>query len=227
MTRAILTDIEGTTSSLDFVKQTLFPYARRHIATFLREHADDPRLTAHLDEVRNLGEAPDADLEQVIDLLIRWIDEDRKLTPLKAIQGLIWEHGYRSGDFEGHVHEDAVVALRAWHASGLGLYVYSSGSVHAQQLLFGHTRFGDLTPLFSGWFDTRIGAKIETGSYQRIAAEIGMPAADILFLSDIEAELDAAHAAGMATIQLVRDREPDLSAAHRQVRDFTTIGNPK
>lgn len=220
MIRAIVTDIEGTTSSLSFVKDVLFPYARRHIAAFIRDHVDDPRVRPHLEAVRELSGHPAADLGQIITQLIQWIDEDRKATPLKALQGLIWEHGYASGDFAGHVYEDAVVALRDWHRRGIALYVYSSGSVHAQKLLFAHTAHGDLTPLFKGWFDTRIGAKVEADSYRRIAAEIGIPPAEILFLSDIGAELEAARAAGMQTLQLVRDGQPDPQAAHPQVHSF-------
>ncbi len=223
MTRAVLTDIEGTTSSLAFVKEVLFPYARRHIAGFVRDHADDARVRAHLDEARTLAGLPDAGDDQVAAELVAWIDADRKATPLKALQGLIWEHGYHAGDFEGHIYDDAVAALRRWHDQGIALYVYSSGSVHAQKLLFAHTRFGDLTPLFSGYFDTRIGAKADAASYRHIVAEIGVPPGEVLFLSDIVQELDAARSAGLQTCQLVRDGEPDPSAPHRQVRTFDDI----
>jgi enolase-phosphatase E1 len=224
MTRAVLTDIEGTTSSLSFVKDVLFPYARRHIAGFVRDHAFDARVRAHLDDARALAGLTAADDDRIVAELVAWIDEDRKATPLKALQGLIWEHGYRAGDFTGHVYADAVEVLRRWHQQGIALYVYSSGSVHAQQLLFAHTGHGDLTPLFSGWFDTRIGAKLETESYRRIAAEIGVPAAEILFLSDITGELDAARAAGMRTCQLVRDGAIDPAAPHRQAANFHEVG---
>jgi enolase-phosphatase E1 len=201
----------------------LFPYARRHIAGFVRDHASDAQVRAHLDEARALAGLTDAGDERVVAELVAWIDEDRKATPLKALQGLIWEHGYRTGDFTGHVYVDAVEALRRWRDRGIALYVYSSGSVHAQKLLFAHTRFGDLTPLFSGWFDTRIGAKVDAGSYRRIVEEIGVPPAEVLFLSDIDRELDAAQSAGLQTWQLVRDTEPDPSAPHRQVTTFDDI----
>ncbi len=223
MTRAVLTDIEGTTSSLSFVKEVLFPYARRHLADFVREHDGDPEVRAQLDAARALAGIEGADDARVVGELIAWIDADRKATPLKALQGLIWEHGYRVGDFQGHVYEDAVAGLHRWHAAGIALYVYSSGSVHAQKLLFAHTAFGDLTPLFSGYFDTRIGAKGEAESYRRIVAATGIEAGDMLFLSDIVAELDAARAAGLETCQLVRDGEPDPAASHRQVRSFDEI----
>lgn len=223
MTRVVLTDIEGTTSSLSFVKEVLFPYARRHLKGFVRDHADDPEVRAQLDATRALAGLEDADDARIVAELIAWIDADRKATPLKALQGLVWEHGYRAGDFQGHVYDDAVAGLRRWHAAGIALYVYSSGSVHAQKLLFAHTAFGDLTPLFSGYFDTRIGAKGEVESYRRILAETAVEPGDMLFLSDIVAELDAARAAGLETCQLVRDGEPDPATTHRQARSFDEI----
>ncbi len=222
MIRAVLTDIEGTTSSIAFVKEVLFPYARAHMEDFIRRHHDDPRVAPHLDEVRAML-GGDADLDDVCRQLIRWIDEDRKITPLKALQGLIWEAGYREGILRAHVYDDAVDALRRWHERGLRLYVYSSGSVHAQKLFFAHTTAGDLTPLFSGYFDTTVGAKTDPASYRRIAREIGLPPGEILFLSDVAAELDAAREAGMATCQLVRDGLPEAGAAHRQVDSFDAI----
>ena len=223
MIRAIVTDIEGTTSSLSFVKDVLFPYARAHMAAFVREHAQDPDVALQLEAVRR--EAGDAALKQeaVIEQLIVWIDQDRKITPLKALQGMIWEEGYRRGDFQGHVYPDAARTLRDWNARGLDLYVYSSGSVQAQKLLFGHTGFGDLTPLFAGYFDTNVGGKLEVGSYRAIAMSIGLVPAEILFLSDVCAELDAAAAAGCRTRWLVRGGVPDPNAAHLQVRDFGDI----
>jgi enolase-phosphatase E1 len=223
MIRAVLTDIEGTTSALSFVKDVLFPYARRNLDRFVREHAGEVQVAALLDEARREMEQPAAGLDAVIAQLIDWIDRDRKVTPLKALQGLIWEAGYAAGDFTGHVYEDAVTMLRAWQARGLRLYVYSSGSVHAQKLLFAHTPYGDLTSLFSGYFDTRVGAKVEAPSYQRIAGQIGTAPEKILFLSDIVTELDAARGAGMRTCQLVREGGLDPASAHRQVKDFTHI----
>lgn len=230
MIRAIVTDIEGTTTSLSFVKDELFPYARARIADFVRERAAQPEVARELEQVRAVmarergGAADGIGLDDITRQLLRWIDEDRKVTPLKQLQGLIWEQGYRAGELFGHLYDDAVQALRRWHAQGLGLYVYSSGSIHAQKLLFGHTAVGDLTPLFSGYFDTTTGAKQDVESYRRIASAIGLPAAEILFLSDIEAELDAAREAGMQTCQLVREGELEMAAAHRQVRGFSDIG---
>jgi enolase-phosphatase E1 len=222
MIRAILTDIEGTTSSLSFVKEVLFPYARAHLADFVRAHGEEAEVRELLDEVGRVCGAQLND-EQAIAQLIRWIDEDRKVTPLKSLQGLIWEAGYREGAYRGHVYADAARRLGEWRERSLALYIFSSGSVHAQQLLFRHTEYGDLTPLFSGFFDTHIGAKQEADSYRRIAEKIGLPPADILFLSDIAGELDAAREAGLATCQLVREGPISGGAVHPQARDFDAI----
>ena len=222
MIKVILTDIEGTTSSLSFVKDILFPYARAHLAGYVGAHRDTPEVRRCLDDVRTLAGATLTDA-QVVEQLIRWIDEDRKITPLKTLQGLIWESGYQSGAFQGHVYADAADNLRAWKQRGVRLFVYSSGSVYAQKLIFGHTAFGDLTPLFEGYFDTTVGGKREADSYRKIAAAINVPPQDILFLSDIKEELDAATAAGMQSVWLVRDGEIDVQATHRQVRDFNAI----
>jgi enolase-phosphatase E1 len=220
--KAIVTDIEGTTSSIRFVHEVLFPYARERMAAFVRAHASEPGVAAQLDAVRReAGEA--LDLDGVIQQLIAWIDADRKITALKALQGMIWEAGFRNRDFTGHVYQDAVRHLKDWHAQGIALYVFSSGSVQAQQLLFGYSDAGDLRGLFSGYYDTRIGAKREASAYTAIAEDIGMLPAEILFLSDIEGELDAARAAGMQTVWLVREGEPDPAAAHPQVTDFDAI----
>lgn len=222
MTQAIVTDIEGTTSSLSFVKDVLFPYARAHLPDFVRQHNLEPEVKALLDDARQIS-GTELDNEQLIAQFIAWIDSDQKITPLKTLQGLIWQDGYRQGAFKGHIYPDAAECLKAWHAKGYALYVYSSGSVYAQKLLFGHTEYGDLTPLFSGYFDTHIGGKQDLASYRAIAQQIKLPAADILFLSDIEAELNAARAAGFATYWLVREQTIDSSAAHRQVNDFAAI----
>lgn len=223
MIRAILTDIEGTTSSIAFVKQVLFPYAREHMAEFIKTHATDTQVRNLLDAVcTEAGRILSG--EEIIAQLIQWIDEDKKITPLKLLQGMLWEQGYRVGDFSGHVYEDAVKKLREWQEQGIRLYIYSSGSVPAQQLLFGHTDHGDLTPWFSGYFDTRTGSKRDADSYRRISEAIDLPAAEILFLSDSAEELDAARAAGMQTLQLVRVEDGAMpSPNHKQARDFSEI----
>ncbi|TAK64196.1 acireductone synthase [Methylobacter sp.] len=222
MIKAIVTDIEGTTSSILFVKDVLFPYARVNLANFVRSHADDSQVKPLLKDVCNeVGNQ--LSTEQIIAQLIQWIDEDKKVTPLKSLQGLIWEAGYRQSDFKGHIYPDAAANLKAWKAEGLDLYIYSSGSVYAQKLLFAHTKYGDLTPLFSGYFDTHIGGKKEKESYDNIAEQLAMPANQLLFLSDIKEELDAAKAAGFETIWLTRNNTPDPQAEHRQVNSFDQI----
>jgi enolase-phosphatase E1 len=222
MIRAIVTDIEGTTSSLSFVKDVLFPYAREHLPAFIAAHGQEPEVQKLLEDVSAAAGRP-LDRAQAVQQLLQWIAEDRKATPLKTLQGLIWEEGYRQGDYQGHIYDDAAQALRSWHEQGMRLYVYSSGSVHAQKLLFGHTALGDLTPLFSGYFDTNIGAKQDSASYRSIAEHIGLPANEILFLSDIEAELNAARSAGMQTRWLVREGELGVDPPHRQVQSFDQI----
>lgn len=193
MAKAVLTDIEGTTSSIAFVTDTLFPYARARLADWIAAHAEE--ATPILKDVPG----------DPIETLTRWIDEDRKETALKTLQGLIWAEGYADGTLKGHVYLDAVEALRRWHADGLRLYVYSSGSIAAQKLIFRHSNAGDLTPLFSGYFDTTTGPKKEAESYSRIAAEIGLPVQDILFLSDSVPEIEAARAAGLQTCLVDRE----------------------
>jgi len=223
MIKAIVTDIEGTTSSLSFVKDVLFPYACDHLLAYISSHAEEPAVREQLEAVaREAGR--ELTLDEAIAQLRLWVKEDKKVAPLKTLQGMIWEAGYRAGDFTGHVYEDAARNLRAWHDKGVQLYIYSSGSVQAQQLLFGHSDFGDLTPLFSGYFDTHIGHKRESSSYEVIASEIGIRAGDILFLSDNLEELDAARTAGMQTRWLVRDAdEVEPNAPHPQVKDFDAI----
>ena len=218
---AILTDIEGTTTPISFVAEVLFPYARTHLAAFLRDHAEDPAVRESLDAARALAGKPELDIAGVTELLIQWIDEDRKATPLKDLQGLIWADGYVAGAFQGDLYPDVLPALIQWRESSRGLYIYSSGSVASQRLLFGHSIHGDLIPLFSGYFDTRIGPKIETDSYRRIAAEIGTAPESILFLSDSEKELDAARQAGLQTIRLARDGA--VESSHPVHDSFATI----
>lgn len=222
MIKAIVTDIEGTTSSLSFVKDVLFPYARAHLPDFIRKHKDEAEVESLLADARREVGA-ELDIEQLIAQFIDWIDRDQKITPLKSLQGLIWEAGYRQGDFNGHIYEDAARKLQTWNSQGYALYVYSSGSVYAQKLLFGHTEYGDLTPLFSDYFDTHIGGKREAESYSRIAERIRLQPEEILFLSDIKEEVDAASQAGFNVCWLVRDQLIDASAEHRQVGDFDAI----
>ncbi len=222
MIKAVITDIEGTTSSIDFVHQTLFPYAKARMRAFLRENAGDDRVQQLLQDVEQI-EKSDLSINEAADVLERWIAEDKKITPLKALQGMVWNVGYNSGELKGHVYDDTPEYLKRWHAQGLQLYVYSSGSVEAQKLIFGHTAFGDLTPLFSGYFDTLVGGKREAESYRRILERIGHAAEDVLFLSDVGEELDAARAAGIQTCQLLRDDKAVPAPAHPQARSFADV----
>ncbi|MFD2190915.1 acireductone synthase [Pistricoccus aurantiacus] len=222
MIRAVVTDIEGTTGSIRFVHEVLFPYAKRHLADFLRQRQEDVEVARQIAATRQLAQEPAADLARVIEILEGWIAEDRKATPLKALQGMVWAKGYRNGDFTGHVYPDAFDALARWHAQGIALYVFSSGSVQAQQLLFGHSDMGNLTPLFEGYFDTTIGPKKETASYRCIVEALRREAAEVLFLSDVVEELDAAKAAGLHTLQLAR--EPGMTTGvHPVVASFEEI----
>lgn len=222
MIKAIVTDIEGTTSSIDFVHQSLFPYAKQHMRAFLRAQAGNDEVQRQLAEVER-QENRDLSLGEAADVLEQWIAEDRKYTPLKALQGMIWRQGYEAGELKGHVYPDTPEALRRWQGEGRKLYVYSSGSEEAQRLIFGYSDAGDLTPLFSGYFDTRIGGKREAASYRNILKQISLPGEEVLFLSDIAEELDAAQAAGMKTCQLLRDERTKPAAGHAQVGKLTDV----
>jgi len=220
--RAILLDIEGTTSSIAFVHETLFPYAARALPAFVRQRSQQPEVATLLDEVRAEAGEADAGIDRVIEILGEWIAEDRKVTPLKTLQGMIWKKGYENGELRGHVYADAVTNMRKWAKAGIGLSIYSSGSVDAQRLLFGHSEAGDLRSLISEYFDTRIGGKREASSYRRISRTLAIRGEDILFLSDVAEELDAAAQAGMRTVQLVRD-ERVIPGAHKTVADFDSV----
>jgi len=222
MIRVILTDIEGTTSSISFVHEVLFPFAAKHLPDFVTSNQDEPAVAEQLDAVATSSGVERSNVEGLVEVLQQWIREDRKETALKALQGMVWEQGYQQGELKGHIYPDAADYLQRWHDRGLRLFVYSSGSVKAQKLIFGFTTEGDFTPFFSGYFDTRIGGKKEPGSYRNILAELGVEPATVLFLSDVEAELEAAEAAGMKTAWLVR--EGDLPDTGRFVaRDFSEV----
>lgn len=228
MIATIITDIEGTTSSIAFVKDVLFPFARRALPAFVARHGREPDVRRWLDAAAlDIGGVVADDC--LVEILQQWIDEDRKHTALKALQGMIWRNGYAHAEFHAHVYADVPPALRAWQAAGIALHVYSSGSVAAQRLFFAHTEAGDLTPLFAGFFDTEIGGKREARSYRNILEHIGASSAETLFLSDVVAELDAAREAGLHTLLIDRPEdypEPRLGTAangHARVRDFSQI----
>jgi enolase-phosphatase E1 len=222
--RAIITDIEGTTSSISFVRDVLFPYARERLPAFIETHVDQPEVQHWLHEAAREAGLIEAERQEVVELLLLWIDQDRKSTALKALQGMIWKEGYESGAYRAHMYPEVAARLRAWRADGLRLYVYSSGSVPAQQLFFRHSEAGDLTPLFAGYFDTETGPKREAESYRRIAEAIGEQPPHLLFLSDIVEELDAAREAGFHTGWLVREPQAlPASPSHPVHRDFDAI----
>ena len=222
MIDAIITDIEGTTSSLSFVKDTLFPYASEHLADFVYSHQHCEDVTAILRAVDlEIGRALNVD--ESIAQLLAWAQADQKITPLKSLQGLIWQKGYVDGDFKGHIYFDALTALQNWHQKGIALYVYSSGSISAQKLLFAHTEYGDVNPVFSGYFDTTIGGKKAAFSYRAIVEHIQVAADRCLFLSDIIEELDAAKQAGLQTCQIVRDSATQPGQGHQFVSNFSQI----
>ena len=215
----VLTDIEGTTSAIAFVKETLFPFAEAELDAFLDAHEDDAAVAPILAEVRTIARE-----QEPRSTLRIWMAEDAKVTPLKALQGQIWRAGYLDGRLKGHLWPDVAPCLRAWAAAGLRLAVYSSGSVEAQRLLFGHSEAGDLTPLFSDFFDTRVGGKREAASYTAIAHALRLPPDEILFLSDVAEELDAAAAAGLQCCQLVRAGDgTQPSGRHREAADFPEV----
>jgi enolase-phosphatase E1 len=222
--RVVVVDIEGTTSSIAFVKEQLYPYARKYIPGYVREHAS--ALQDIVDEVRRIEGNALLDTPQLIAVLLRWMDDDRKITPLKTLQGLVWQKGFDTGVLCAPVYEDAVRALRYWHRQGLRLYVYSSGSVAAQRLLFSHTEQGDLTQLFSGYFDTTIGPKVEAESFRTIARSVGAPVETILFLSDHTGEIEAARGAGMQAVWVDRDGVAASSGQPDHIRSFDEIVMP-
>lgn len=212
--KLVLTDIEGTTTAIAFVHRTLFPFAEEALCGFLAAHGAEPEVAMILADVPPPAEAT----------LRAWMAADVKSTPLKALQGLIWRQGYADGRLRGHLWPDVAPTLRAWHAAGIRLAVYSSGSEEAQRQLFGHSDAGDLTSLFEGFFDTRTGAKRERGSYRLIAAALALEPGDILFLSDVAEELDAARAAGLHTCQLVRPEDGTRAAGHHPAApDFHAV----
>ncbi|MEN9798803.1 MAG: acireductone synthase [Pseudomonadota bacterium] len=226
--RAVVLDVEGTTGSLSFVRDVLFPFARRALPALVEARGNEPGVRAWLDRVT--ADAPTANTDEArLQVLGAWMDEDRKHPALKALQGLTWEAGYASGAFSSHLYPDVAPALSAWKAQGHALFVYSSGSVRAQELYFGHTAAGDLRPLLSGHFDTAVGGKREAASYARIAREVGRAPVELLFLSDVVEELDAARAAGLGTVLVDRPqdyptpRTGEAARGHARVTSFAGL----
>lgn len=223
--RGALLDIEGTTSSIKFVRDVLFPFARKNLRSFLNAHWDHSGLpVVREDMAHDAGfdtfeewysskhgfsalteSAKEKECKEIIiKEAERLMDKDAKSTGLKELQGLIWEDGYHSGELKSQVYDDVVPAIEAWRAAGADVRIYSSGSIHAQHLFFGHSDKGNLLQLFSGHYDTHVGGKKEANSYRRIAADFGLPTSEIAFFSDIVDELEAARGAGMQAILVVR-----------------------
>jgi enolase-phosphatase E1 len=225
---AIVTDIEGTTSSIGFVKDVLFPYAARNLPGFIRSNLDNRDVMRQLRSMSAYTGIALGDTDELILQLLQWIRDDKKITELKALQGMVWEKGYQQGEYQAHVYPDVPPKLREWFDQGINLYVYSSGSEKAQRLFFRYSDVGDLRLLFAGYFDTTFGPKQDKASYQNIAEAIALKPQEILFLSDIEAELDAAQEAGFRTTWLVRPKDSPLDpyklkSKHPIARDFNEI----
>jgi len=230
--RVLLLDVEGTTSSVSYVYDVLFPYAKERMRDFLDAHWNDPQverareLIAHdagspsfaaFAETADLGsDSPEETppLETLLSHLERLMAGDAKTTGLKDLQGLIWRDGFTSGSLTSHVYPDVAPALAAWTAAGREARIFSSGSIAAQRLFMAHTVSGDLTRFFSGNYDTTIGPKRSASSYAAIAADVKKPAGEILFVSDVVAELDAALAAGMQTALAVRPGNAPAPPGH-------------
>lgn len=204
--KAIILDIEGTITPISFVKDVLFPYSYRELEGFLKSHWEDEEIKKICDDIRAI-EGRELSFDDIVATLKKWITEDRKITPLKQIQGLIWEEGYKSGQIKGYIYPDAYEKMIQWYRDGIKLYIYSSGSVKAQKLLFSHTNYGDITYLFSGYFDTNIGSKLEARSYSNIAELIDTPAEEILFISDNPQEIVACKEAQLKVIRIVREND--------------------
>ncbi len=236
----ILLDIEGTTTPIDFVCQVLFPFARTQMKDYLVRHWFDAEVRDDLVRLRAEHEAdaqqslappsindngPTSQIESTTAYLHWLMDRDRKSTPLKSLQGKIWEEGYRAGQLLSQIFDDVPPAMKRWHEPGKRICIYSSGSVLAQKLLFSHTTAGDLTPLISDYFDTLVGAKIEADSYRRIAAQLQLLPEEIIFVSDVVAELDAAHGTGLQTVLSLRpgNRLQPPSGLHKTIQSFAEM----
>jgi enolase-phosphatase E1 len=219
--KLLLLDIEGTVSPLAFVHEVMFPYARKHAAAWLAAHWES-EVIRQLARDAGVDAFPDPSAAEAA--VHHLMDADAKVTGLKQLQGLIWEQGFRDGDLRATLFDDVVPALDRWRESHREIRIYSSGSIHAQQLFFAHTTAGDLTPRFSGYYDTTTGSKREAPSYTAIAADSEVPPNDILFVSDLVDELNAAQSAGMMTALAIRPgNKPQPESGHPAIASFTDI----
>jgi enolase-phosphatase E1 len=236
--RAILLDIEGTTSPVDFVYQVLFPYARSHVRYFLQHHGSSPEVQADMEALRkdladvSGGFRPpvllDENLQDGLEPLIAYVDwliaNDRKTTALKSLQGKIWEQGYRNGELQGEVFPDVPEAMRRWHRRDINISIFSSGSILAQKLLFAHTSWGDLTRHVSNYFDTTTGSKTSMGSYRQIQDRLGLAPSEIVFISDVTAELDVATSAGLQALLCERPgNRPQPANLYPAIQSFDQL----
>ena len=235
--RGILLDIEGTTSSISFVFDVMFPYVRRELDAFLRANWNTNEMDFVREQMaRDTGfasfatwtagvEQEEARCRHVFDEVCRLMDHDVKATGLKQLQGLVWKSGFENGELQAHLYEDVVPALRQWSDAGLDLRVFSSGSVQAQKLFFGHTVHGNFLPHFQGHYDMTIGSKRESSSYSTISQAFQLPSTDIVFVSDVLEELDAAREAGMTTVVCIRPGNAPFSDSngHAEIRGFDEL----
>jgi enolase-phosphatase E1 len=238
----VLLDIEGTTTPISFVYDVLFPYARTRLRTFLEDHADEADVRGDLDLLlaENRHDAsvssgvpvipenmspPSLRMEGAYAYLVWLMDQDRKSPALKSLQGKIWEAGYAGGEIRSIIFPDIPTAFERWHQQGRRIVIYSSGSVLAQRLIFGHTQAGDLTRWIEAYFDTGVGAKTQSASYMNIAGELGVLPRDLLFVSDAPAELDAATEAGLQVRLAVRpgNRAVPSTASYAAVMSFDEL----
>jgi len=236
--RAVVCDIEGTTTPITFVKDKLFPYIRENVQSYLESHWENEETQADVQALRDQAttdkevdgcvsipeEGEQADVIKALVSSVKWqMDLDKKTTALKSLQGHMWREAYKTKKVQGEVYDDVVPALKNWVNTGLKVYIYSSGSVEAQKLLFGYSDKGDLLDIFSGNYDTNIGAKQEKDSYSAIASDMGVGAGEILFLTDIPAEATAANEAGMKTAVVIREGNKELTDEEKQT--FNTISS--
>ncbi|MBY5993416.1 acireductone synthase [Ferrimonas balearica] len=220
--QAIIVDTAGTTTDFHFIKDTLFTYSADALPAFLAEKQNDFAVSNLLEDLRSHAGEPQADLDRLVVLMREWIEQDKKITALKTLQGLVWKQGYLGGAFQGHVYADAAEALKSWKTQGKRLYSYSSSSADAQDLLFKHSDQGDLSGLFYGHFDTSLGQKKTVQAYKNILNVVSLWPKHVLFVSDDVEELNAAREAGLRTCQVVRG--PGVRQGnHNVVDDFSQL----
>ena len=221
----IVMDIEGTTSSVSFVHDVLFPYAFKNLEKFIQNNKQDQMVAESLSEAARIvraTEGRDIGPDEIIPTLLRWIKEDKKHTPLKTIQGMIWKYGYENKEYQSHIYDDVLPCWKKWQKEQINLAIYSSGSIPAQKLLFKHTSEGNVCHCLSAYFDTTTGAKRDTNSYQKIAKTLETPSESILFLSDIVEELHAAKEAGFQCTHVIRPGTQDQGFSSK-VKTFNDL----